>query len=239
MNNKKITRPKAKKTLKASKAPANPKVKSNRVAAVAKKSAVDRAAARKLAKMRDDAIKKTKKNEADAAVKREEGVLIEAIAEKKMFSDFISQNVGKRAIDIIKHIHNPQTDESVAADLGMKINEVRRILNVLSSYGVARYDTNKDNKGWLTFKWYLDSEKLTELDAKIASMKPESTYHLQDNCNDFFYCAKCYDEQKTILPFDAAFEGQFKCDSCGGKLKQLSRTEATDLFEKSTSDASE
>jgi hypothetical protein len=76
----------------------------------------------------------------------------------------------------------------LAADLSVKINEVRRILNVLDTYGVARYDTNKDNKGWLTFKWYLDSEKLGELSQSIENSRSENGYKLQDGCNDFFFC---------------------------------------------------
>jgi transcription factor E len=149
------------------------------------------------------------------------------------FSEFISKNVGKKAINIIKMLNSPQTDEKLAADLGVKINEVRRILNVLDSYGVARYDTNKDSKGWLTFRWYLDTEKLAELHQSAQTMQPESAYKLPDNCNDFFFCVKCYSEQKVILPFDAAFESQFKCDNCGKQLKQLSKDQARTMFEES------
>ena len=187
--------------------------------------------ARALAK--EQAIKKMKDAEAELLErKKAERNRVGEIIERASFSEFMSQNVGKRAVEIIKMIRNPQTDEDVAAELGMKINEARRILNVLSSYGVARYEANKDSKGWLTFEWYLDSEKLAELDYTIANKKPESAYVLPENCNDFFYCTKCYDDQKIVLPFDAAFENQFKCDSCGNRLKQLNRTEAASLFDR-------
>ena len=158
---------------------------------------------------------------------------IEGLLENELFSEFISKNVGKKAISIIKLLNDPQTDEKLAADLAVKINEVRRILNVLDSYGVARYDTNKDSKGWLTFKWYLDGEKLTELHQTALTAKMEGVNRLPENCNDFFYCTKDYAEQKVIMPFDAAFENEFKCDNCGKSLKQLSKAEATVLFEES------
>jgi transcription factor E len=176
-----------------------------------------------------------KKKAAEAEVierKKAEQVRVSEIVAKASFSEFLSQNIGKRAVEIINVIRNPQTDEEIAAALGMKINEARRILNVLSSYGVARYDANKDSKGWLTFEWYLDTEKLGELDNMIANRKPEGAYALPDNCNDFFYCTKCYEDQKIVLPFDAAFENQFKCDSCGNKLKQLNREEVMSLLER-------
>ena len=161
---------------------------------------------------------------------REKRMKIDEIVEKAAFSEFISQNVGMRAVDIIKLINTPQTDESVAATLGMKINEVRRILNVLNGYGVARYDTNKDSKGWLTFKWHIDGERLMALSATVEAKKPENAYRLSDDCNDFFCCTKCYNEQKAILPFDAAFENKFRCDVCGGKLRRLDKDEVASLF---------
>lgn len=163
-----------------------------------------------------------------------ERLRVDELLANGIFSDFISKNVGKKAINIIKMLSTPQTDEKLSADLSLKINEVRRILNVLDSYGVARYDTNKDNKGWLTFVWYLDGEKLTELHKSTMNAKHDSVVKLTDNCNDFFYCGKCYDEQKVIMPFDAAFESQFKCDNCGKQLKQLNKEEARTLFEEST-----
>ena len=170
-------------------------------------------------------------------VSEEDATKIKEIMGKQCFADFIARNVGKRAMDVINTIHTPQTDEKVATDLNIKINEVRRMLNVLDSYGVARYDTNKDSKGWLTFEWYLNTEKLLELDNAISNKKPDSNYKLQEDCNDFFFCTKCYDEQKVILPFDAAFEREFKCDNCGGKLRLLNRTEAATMFEQDLSGA--
>ena len=161
---------------------------------------------------------------------KEKKAKIDEVVGKASFSEFIAQNVGMRAVDIIKLINVPQTDESVAAELGMKINEVRRILNVLNGYGVARYDTNKDSKGWLTFRWRIDGDRLMALSATVDAKKPETAYRLSEDCNDFFCCDKCYDEQKAILPFDAAFENKFRCDVCGGKLRRLNKDEVSSLF---------
>jgi transcription factor E len=165
-----------------------------------------------------------------------ERMKVEVLLANDTFADFISKNVGKKAINIIRMLHTQQTDEKIAADLSLKINEVRRILNVLDSYGVARYDTSKDSKGWLTFNWYLNFAKLSELNVEVMTRKPDGVYKLQEDCNDFFYCSKCYNNEKVILPFDAAFESKFKCDTCGSKLTMLSRKEATSILEKKTPD---
>ena len=71
----------------------------------------------------------------------QERIKAATLLENEAFVEFIAKNVGKKAINIIKLLHLPQTDDKLAADLSVKINEVRRILNVLDSYGVARYDT--------------------------------------------------------------------------------------------------
>jgi len=147
-----------------------------------------------------------------------------------LFSEFIVKNVGRRATEVLTRLDTPKTDEALAIDLNIKINEIRRMLNVLGTYGIAKYYTNKDEKGWLTFKWYLDVEKVLELNKSIENGKDKSKYTLPDNCNDFFYCNRCYKEQKVIMPFDAAFENQFKCGTCGGKLRQMSRESVVSLF---------
>ena len=191
----------------------------------------ERAEDRKVLRLK--AQKKALKDQAKLAAEAAEGerIRVDELLGNVVFADFISRNVGKKAINVIRMLNSPQTDEKIAADLSVKINEVRRILNVLDSYGVARYDTNKDNKGWLTFKWYLDGEKLTDLHQTALTSKPDNGYRLPDNCNDFFYCGKCYEESKVVLPFDAAYEMKFKCEGCGKALKQLSKEEARALFE--------
>ena len=213
---------------KGKKANPNPKRTSNRMSERQKKA---RAEERKLLRLK--AQKKALQEQAklDAETAENEKQRVDGLLENAVFADFISKNVGKKAINVIKLLNAPQTDEKIAADLDVKINEVRRILNVLDSYGVARYDTNKDSKGWLTFKWYLDGEKLTELHQSAMNSRSERGMKMPDNCNDFFYCGKCYEEAKVILPFDAAYEMQFRCEGCGKALKQLSKEEAKVLLE--------
>jgi transcription factor E len=156
---------------------------------------------------------------------------VNALLENVVFSEFISKNIGKKAINIAKMLPEYPTDEKLAAALGIKINEVRRILNMLDSYGIARYDANKDSKGWLTFVWHIDADKLEELHNSITNDKHDDDSHkMPENCNDFFYCAKCYEDQKIILPFDAAFEAGFKCEGCGKALKQMGKEEVQAIF---------
>ena len=68
------------------------------------------------------------------------------------FTKSISSVVGTGALDILKLLaEGPRTDENIAERLGVKVNDVRRMLNVMNSYSIVRYDVNKDSKGWLLF----------------------------------------------------------------------------------------
>ncbi|MGC8586708.1 MAG: hypothetical protein ACP5K9_00230 [Candidatus Micrarchaeia archaeon] len=150
----------------------------------------------------------------------------EAISDSK-FSDYIAKNVGKKGEDIIKLLADYQTDESIAAKTNIKINEVRRMLNSLNTIGVARYESDKANNGWLTFRWYIDPEKLRGFVYKVN--EENNDYSLPENCNDFFVCEKCFEENKTIFPFWTAEEMNFKCE-CGRMMKRIDKEEAERLI---------
>lgn len=154
--------------------------------------------------------------------------LINTVVEDAHFSNHVSRSVGKRAKEIIQLLAEPQTDDAVAEKLGIKINEVRRMLNTLNTYGVTRYNVNKDSKGWLTFKWYIDANKLTELKDQIIMRSGDGAYKMPEGCNDFFICNKCYTDEKTIFPFETAFEMNFKHE-CGGAMKQVNKMEVEQL----------
>ena len=143
-----------------------------------------------------------------------------------VFSDFVSKNVGRQALTLVDHLNSGQlTDDKLATKMNIKVNEVRRMLNVLNGYGITKYEINKDSKGWLTFKWYVDRQKLTVFHGTLMEKQQEHGPALQENCNDFFFCPACYEDQKVILPFDSAFEVNFRCE-CGKLLEVLDKEQA-------------
>lgn len=154
---------------------------------------------------------------------------VESAIADPSFSTYMAKNVGTNAIDILRLLtRSAQTDEGLAAKLGVKINDVRRMLNVMNGYSFLRYDTNKDSKGWLIFKWRIDREKLFEFEQDVN--KTVLGDGQTANCNDFFYCAVCYNGNKVVLPFDAAFETGFKCVDCGKSLNMFDKQEAKAIF---------
>lgn len=144
------------------------------------------------------------------------------------FLEFISRNVGTRANEIISTlIEGPLVDDKIAEDLSLKLNETRRMLNMLNSYGLVRYNINKNNEGWLSFVWYLDFESVKDLDARIKRSVEREV--LPAGCNDFFMCPECVKTHNLALTFEVAFDNKFRC-GCGKKLVMISRSEAETMY---------
>ncbi len=181
--------------------------------------------------------KKLSKKEQEVVIARER--LLEEtrrsayLLENKSFTQHISNNVGMLAPQILRELaKNSKTDEEIASQLNIKVNDIRRSLNLMNGYSIVKYDVNKDNKGWLIFKWKINNEKLESYINKIESeMTKSSEPNLPGDCNDFFMCKKCYSDQKVILPFDTAFESGFNCESCGKPYTILNKEETVALFQ--------
>ncbi len=183
-----------------------------------------------------ETLKERREKEAEALEqehRKQDMKVVEEVFADPNFAGHMVSTIGDKAVDIIKVLYKkPQTDEKLAEKLEIKINEVRRALNMMNGHGITKYDVTKDNSGWLIFTWRIDAEKLSEYANAFRNMPAAAEAVLQENCNDFFLCKKCYDNNMIVLPFDSAIEYSFKCSDCGGKLEMVDR-ESAKLFIKS------
>ncbi len=140
---------------------------------------------------------------------------------------FLRKNVSKWAPDVLNMLVTPKTDEYLAEQLGMKINAVRRILNLMQGYGVTNYYVAKNTNGWLSFAWYINVSKVSPFFDYINSVSSKRTV-VTNECNDYFVCNECYPKDKLIFTFDAAFEAAFRCN-CGGKFARITKDAAEKL----------
>ena len=186
---------------------------------------------KRAARMSAAALKKDNLEKAEKELAIEEIRKVGELVENRGFLQHIDRSVGPGSIDILRTlVKGPHTDEDISARLALKVNDVRRMLNIMNGYSIVRYDVNKDNKGWLIFKWRIDREKLVDYISNMESRPVETSPILPGDCNDFFMCKKCYSEQKVVVPFDSAFESGFTCNSCGKPYAILNREEAVALF---------
>jgi len=143
-----------------------------------------------------------------------------------VFIDYVAKNVGSQANDVLRELSKgPRKDEQLAETVSIKLNEVRRVLNLLNKHGIVRYDVKRDSSGWLTFEWHVDYVAFSDF-YKTLNQKAEAPQSpLPENCNDFFVCGGCSKKQGLLYPFDVAYDKSFKCN-CGKSLEALTRTEA-------------
>jgi transcription initiation factor IIE alpha subunit len=157
-------------------------------------------------------------------VKRE----IETLLANEKVNEYLKRNVSKTAIDVLNMLSSPKTDEHLAEQLGLKINAIRRILNIMQGYGITNYYVSKNTKGWLSFAWYVNTTKLNQFLNVVNSAEQENAV-INSGCNDYFLCNECYKSDNLLYTFDAAFESGFKCN-CGKNLARMDKTEAETML---------
>ncbi len=108
-------------------------------------------------------------------------------------------------------------DEEIARELGLKLNEVRRILYALSEQGFVSYRRVRDkNTGWYTYYWRVRKDEILSL---IQSRKKVVLSKLKlrlqaEETNTFYECPT----DGTRYTFDEALENEFRCPRCGSQL---------------------
>ncbi len=158
--------------------------------------------------------------------------LVETALGDGIFIDYISKNVGSHANGLLKRLlEGPQKDEALAEKAEIKLNEVRRALNLLNKYGMVRYDVKRDSSGWLTFEWHVDYVAFSDFYKSLNKKTETKTSQLPEGCNDFFVCVVCSERQGFVYPFDIAYDKSFKCN-CGKSLEAITRKDAEEFVRK-------
>lgn len=150
---------------------------------------------------------------------------LDALFNNENAVEYLKKNVSKMAVEVIGMLVTPKTDEFLAEQTGMKINAIRRILNIMQGYGITNYYISKNTKGWLSFAWYINTSKLPPFLEYINSMEREKSI-VNEACNDYFVCENCYKSDRFVFTFDSAYENAFKCNNCGKSLNRMNREEA-------------
>lgn len=177
-------------------------------------------------------IKKPKKDIAKTTMnsdyKKSVIPIIDRIISDQNSLEYLTKNVSKYTVDVIELLKIPKSDEEIAGILDMKINAVRRMLNIMQGYGITDYNTSKNKDGWLSFTWYINIKRIPKYFDYLDTMNT-STNILTENCNDYFICDNCYRENKLILTFDAAYESDFKC-MCDTDLSRIGKDQVNELI---------
>jgi len=122
------------------------------------------------------------------------------------------------------------TDEELAEDLGLELNDVRRALFILYENDLASYRRLRDeDSGWLTYLWTFKYENIPEqlereMYRLLDALEDRQEYELQ---NEFYLCEHC----GIRFEFGEAMEFGFECYECGSSLDAMENTRLVDSME--------
>jgi transcription initiation factor TFIIE subunit alpha len=112
------------------------------------------------------------------------------------------------------------TDEELAEELGLELNDVRRALFILYENDLARYRRVRDeDSGWLTYLWTFEYENIPqnlaeEMERLMVALDRREEYERE---NEFYLCEVC----SLRFEFGEAMDFGFECPECGSPLEAM------------------
>ncbi len=137
--------------------------------------------------------------------------------------EFLKDIAGDFAFDVVTVCQKKGkniTDEIIGKALGLKITEIRAVLNRLHYRGIACYNKTRNSKtGWYSYTWNIKTNRIAELVLeKYAEelQKLKRKKQLEKNYALFSCPKNC-----SNTPFEIAVEYQFKCPECGEPMEAI------------------
>ncbi len=112
------------------------------------------------------------------------------------------------------------TDEELAQELGLELNDVRRALFILYENDLASYRRLRDeDSGWLTYLWTFEYEKIPEnlqeeMYRLLDALEEREEY---ERLHEFYLCDIC----SIRFEFSEAMDCGFECPECGSPLSSM------------------
>jgi len=117
------------------------------------------------------------------------------------------------------------TDEQLSQELGVEINDVRRVLFAMYELGLAAYRRTRDDEtGWMEYYWKINYEKEREVlkrELEKTKEKLEAKLELEDGSVYYICTNGC-----IKVRYEEAMEYGFSCPRCSGMLEFLDSSEA-------------
>jgi transcription initiation factor TFIIE subunit alpha len=112
------------------------------------------------------------------------------------------------------------TDEELAEELGLELNDVRRALFILYENDLASYRRVRDeDSGWLTYLWTFEYDNIPqnlaeEMERLMVALDEREAYERE---NEFYLCEVC----SLRFEFGEAMDFGFECPECGSPLEAM------------------
>lgn len=130
---------------------------------------------------------------------------------------------GEEAVKIVEILKGVEetTDEEIAAQTEIRLNDVRKNLYKLYEHSLITLRQTRDkDTGWFIFHWRLQPDQFEGfiLNQKRRVLeKLEARLEYEKN-HDFYYC---YTQGCRRIPFEEAVELVFRCPTCNKPLEHF------------------
>lgn len=141
------------------------------------------------------------------------------ILEEPVIKRYIYELVGTEGMQVaLSPPEGEVTDEELAENIDVEVNEVRRTLIILSENNLADYRRVRDDEsGWLTYLWTFKYNRIPEqLVEDMETLRDNLEKRKEfEEANQFFRCEICGQRYKFI----DAQDSYFTCEICGNELE--------------------
>jgi len=148
----------------------------------------------------------------------------EDLLEDPVIQKYLHELVGPKGMPVAAAPPDGEvTDEELAEELGLELNDVRRALFILYENDLATYRRLRDeDSGWLTYLWTFQYDKIPEkLESEMARLLDALESRRQyERDNEFYLCEVC----GIRFEFGEAMEFGFECPECGSPVDAMENT---------------
>jgi len=155
----------------------------------------------------------------------------EELLEDPVIQKYLHELVGPKGMPVAAAPPDGEvTDEELAEELDMELNDVRRALFILYENDLASYRRLRDeDSGWLTYLWTFQYDNIPE-------NLEEELYRLQEALaerrgyerdHEFYLCEVC----SIRFEFGEAMDFGFECPECGSPLETMDNDRLIDAMD--------
>ncbi len=155
----------------------------------------------------------------------------EELLEDPVIQKYLHELVGPKGMPVAAAPPDGEvTDEELAEELGLELNDVRRALFILYENDLASYRRLRDeDSGWLTYLWTFEYEEIpeqleTEMHRLLAALEDRHQYEMD---NEFYLS----EEAGIRFEFGEAMEFGFQCPETGAELQPMENTRLIEAME--------
>jgi len=155
----------------------------------------------------------------------------EELLEDPVIQKYLHELVGPKGMPVAAAPPDGEvTDEELAEELGLELNDVRRALFILYENDLASYRRLRDeDSGWLTYLWTFEYDKIPEqleeeMYRLLEALEDREQYEHE---NEFYLCDVC----GIRFEFDEAMDFGFECPECGSPVDAMENTALVQAME--------